>query len=144
MKNSQEKKMRKKNEEKTAPKHKILYVEDNFQNFRLVMRMLYRDDHYEVIQAPDGESGLKMATDLKPDLILMDINLPDIDGEEVTQRIKANPALQHIPIVALTANAMVGDRERYLDAGCDDYMRKPLNRSDLIAILTHYLDEEKK
>ena len=120
--------------------HKILYVEDNFQNFRLVMRMLQLEaDDYTVTQAPDGETGLKMVEEIEPDLVLMDINLPDIDGVEVTRRIKQNPDLKKIPVVALTANAMVGDRERYLDAGCDDYLRKPINRTDLQSVLSKYL-----
>jgi two-component system cell cycle response regulator DivK len=119
----------------------ILYVEDNFQNFRLVMRMLRVDgfDH-EITQAADGASGLEMANQMKPDLILMDINLPDIDGVEVTRNIKANPGLAHIPVIALTANAMVGDRERYLNAGCDGYLRKPIDREELRAVLRQYLN----
>jgi two-component system cell cycle response regulator DivK len=124
--------------------HKILYIEDNFQNFRLVMRILHTEPvDYEVTQAPDGNTGLRMVNELKPDLIFLDINLPDIDGAEVTRRIKNDPDVNHIPVVALTANAMVGDRERYLDAGCDDYLRKPVSRAELQGMLSKYLGETK-
>lgn len=121
---------------------KILYVEDNFQNYRLVMRMLKleKTDHYDVAQAPDGKSALSMAAEWIPDLILMDINLPDIDGMEVTRRLKADPALGHIPVVALTANAMVGDRERFLSAGCDAYLRKPISRDELRDVIGEFLE----
>lgn len=120
--------------------HKILYIEDNFQNYRLVMRMLQLEpDDYEVKQAVDGTTGLELVNEMVPDLIFMDINLPDIDGEEVTRRIKADPKLSTIPVIALTANAMVGDRERYLKAGCDDYLRKPISRADLKGMLKQHL-----
>ena len=120
---------------------KILYVEDNFQNFRLVMRMLMLEKkEHEIVQAATGLDGLRMAAELKPDLILMDINLPDIDGVECTRRLKEDPKLQHIPVVALTANAMVGDKEHYLEAGCDGYLRKPLNRADLQNVISSFLD----
>jgi two-component system, cell cycle response regulator DivK len=119
---------------------KILYVEDNFQNFRLVMRMLMLEQQkYDIVQAATGQDGLRMAAEIKPDLILMDINLPDIDGVECTRRIKADPAIKHIPVVALTANAMVGDKESYLAAGCDAYLRKPLARADLQNVLANFL-----
>jgi two-component system, cell cycle response regulator DivK len=118
---------------------RILYVEDNFQNFRLVMRMVSLDHpDYEIIHAEDGESGLRLAWETQPDLIFMDINLPDIDGTEVTRQIKASDELSHIPVIAITANAMVGDRERYLAAGCDDYLRKPLSRDELRATMATY------
>lgn len=125
--------------------HKILYVEDNYQNYRLVMRFLTLEkQQYDIVQAPTGTDGLRMAAEMRPDLILMDINLPDIDGVEVTRRIKANPTLKEIPIVALTANAMVGDQERFLKAGCDDYLRKPMSRADLHGVLVKYLSNGHK
>lgn len=118
----------------------ILYVEDNFQNFRLVNRMLRLEKKgYEVHQAEDGETALKVAPTLNPDLILMDINLPDITGTEVTKRLKDDPDMKATPIVALTANAMVGDRERFLAAGCDGYLRKPISREELRATLREFL-----
>jgi two-component system cell cycle response regulator DivK len=102
--------------------------------------LMLEQQKYEVVQAATGEDGLRMADELKPDLILMDINLPDIDGVECTRRIKANPVLKHIPVVALTANAMVGDKESYLAAGCDAYLRKPLARADLQGVLARFLN----
>ncbi len=118
---------------------KILYVEDNYQNYRLIMRMLMLEQQqYELTQASTGAEGLRLAAEIKPDLILMDINLPDIDGAECTNRIKANPALKHIPVVALTANAMVGDKEKYLAAGCDGYLRKPITRAELQKVLAAF------
>lgn len=121
---------------------KILYVEDNYQNYRLVMRMLMLETKpYEITQAVNGLDGLRLAAEIRPDLILMDINLPDIDGAECTRRLKADTDLKHIPVVALTANAMVGDKERYLEAGCDGYLRKPISRADLQGVLVTYLGE---
>lgn len=122
---------------------KILYVEDNYQNYRLIMRMLMLEQQqYELAQASTGADGLRLAAELKPDLILMDINLPDIDGAECTNLIKADPALKHIPVVALTANAMVGDKEKYLAAGCDGYMRKPITRGELQKVLNTFVHEK--
>lgn len=118
---------------------RILYVEDNFQNFRLVKRMLMHEPvDYDITQAEDGATALQIVEELMPDLILMDINLPDIDGAEVTRRIKDTAALKDIPVIALTANAMVGDRERYLGAGCDGYLRKPVSRDDLRTALKEF------
>jgi len=120
---------------------KILYVEDNFQNFRLVNRMLNLERKgYEVSQAPDGLTALKMAEEILPDLILMDINLPDITGIEVTKRLKAMESFKKVPIIALTANAMVGDRERFIEAGCDGYLRKPISREELRGALREFLE----
>lgn len=116
---------------------RILCVEDNPQNMRLVRKMLRRD--YTVLEAEDGMTGLRMAEEEMPDLILMDINLPDIDGTEVTQRIKAQDHLKHIPIIALTANAMYGDEEKYLAAGCDGYIAKPVSRNALKEEIERFL-----
>lgn len=123
---------------------RILYIEDNYQSFRLVMRMLMAErDGYEIFHAEDGTRGLQAAEEIDPDLIFIDINLPDIDGVEVTRRLKASARLNHIPIVALTANAMVGDRERYLAAGCDGYLQKPLTRATLRGALVEFLSRGK-
>ncbi len=119
--------------------HRILYVEDNFQNKRLVRKMLTARG-YEVIEAEDGLTGVEMALHEQPDLILMDISLPGIDGVEATQRLKSFEETQHIPVIALTANAMRGDRERFLAAGCDDYLSKPISMSELLEMLRKYLD----
>jgi CheY-like chemotaxis protein len=105
---------------------KILYVEDNEDNVYVVQQRLTRAG-YTVLVAPDGERGLAMAAADRPDLILMDLSLPGIDGWEVTRRLKAAPATQPIPIIALTAHAMTGDREKALAAGCDDYDSKPVD-----------------
>jgi two-component system cell cycle response regulator DivK len=117
---------------------KILCVEDNPQNMRLVRKIL-KHAGYDVIEAVDGLSAVDMAFNEHPDLILMDVNLPDIDGLEATGRIKADPMMQPIPIVALTANAMYGDKERCLAAGCDGYLSKPVNRRELVATIEEFI-----
>jgi CheY-like chemotaxis protein len=117
---------------------RILVVEDNRDNMMLVSDIL-RSLNYEVLQAVDGRRGIDMALAEKPDLILMDLSLPQINGWEATRQIKANPDLKHIPIVALTAHAMVGDRERAFQAGCDDYVTKPINMPDLLSKLHRLL-----
>ena len=116
---------------------RILCVEDNPQNMRLVRKLLKRQ--YTVLEAEDGTTGLHMAENELPDLILMDINLPDIDGIEVTKRLKADPEFANTPIIALTANAMYGDRERFLDAGCDDYLSKPVSKIELLNKIQEHL-----
>lgn len=118
----------------------ILYVEDNPQNMRLVRKILNHGGH-EVLEAPDGKTGIDLTCAHKPDLILMDINLPDIDGLEATARIKSNPDTAQIPVIALTANAMVGDREKALSAGCNGYLPKPISKSELLATVAQYLEE---
>ena len=116
----------------------VLCIEDNFLNRRLVRKIL-SSRGYTVLEAEDGQKGWEIVQQLKPPLILMDINLPKIDGEEVTKRIKADPTLKHIPVIALTASAMRGDRERFLDAGCDDYLSKPIQPLDLLnKVAKHY------
>ena len=110
---------------------KILYVEDNDDNIYMLKNRLSRAG-FTVLIATSGAQGIAMATSDKPDLILMDITLPDIDGEEATRRIKADPATKGIPIIALTANAMSGDREKALAAGCDDFDTKPVELQRLI------------
>ena len=118
---------------------KVLYVEDNDDNAYMMRGRLTRVG-FEVVVATDGEQAVAMATTEAPDLILMDLRLPGIDGWEATRRIKAAPATKHIPVIALSAHAMAGDRERTLAAGCDDYDTKPVDFPRLIekiqAILT--------
>ena len=116
----------------------ILYIEDNPLNMRLVRKLIHSFG-FNFIEALDGLSGLYLAQQQVPDLILVDINLPDIDGLEVTSRLKSNSALRHIPVVALTANAMHGDRERCLKAGCDGYLAKPIARFELRSVLDQFL-----
>ena len=110
---------------------KVLYVEDNDDNVYMMRGRLTRVG-FEVVVATDGEQGVAMATTEAPDLILMDLRLPGIDGWEATRRIKTAPATKHIPIIALSAHAMAGDRERTLAAGCDDYDTKPVDFPRLI------------
>ena len=105
---------------------KILYVEDNPENRLLVRRVLMAED-FDVIEAPDAYQAMKVIETVQPDLILMDINLPEIDGYTLTARMKENPKLSQVPIIALTANVMKGDRERILDSGCDGYIQKPID-----------------
>ena len=104
---------------------KILLVEDNEMNRDMLSRRLIKKG-YEVVMALDGEQALEMAQAEAPDLILMDISLPGLDGWEATRRLKANPETKAIPIIALTAHAMAGDKEKCLEAGCDDYDTKPV------------------
>jgi len=117
---------------------RILYIEDNFQNKRLVRKILTARG-YDVLEADDGLTGVEIALKERPDLILMDISLPGIDGVEATQRIKAYDETKGIPIIALTANAMRGDRERFIAAGCDDYLPKPISTSDLVDMIVKFL-----
>lgn len=109
---------------------KVLLVEDNEMNRDMLSRRLERRG-YQVAIAVDGEQGVAMAADA-PDLILMDMSLPGIDGMEATRRIKGNPATARIPVIALTAHAMSGDREKALDAQCDDYDTKPVELPRLL------------
>lgn len=116
----------------------VLYIEDNFHNRRIVRKIL-QSRGYSLVEAEDGISGLAMVQELKPPLILLDIGLPGMDGLEVVGRIKADEELQKTPVIALTASAMRGDRERFLAAGCDDYLSKPVRAMELIdMVASHY------
>jgi len=106
-------------------------VEDNEMNRDMLSRRLERKG-FEVVIAVDGQAGIDMASSNSPDIILMDLSLPVIDGWEATRQIKADPATQSIPVIALTAHAMAGDEKRALEAGCDDYDTKPINFSRLL------------
>jgi len=110
---------------------KILYIEDNPQNMRLVYKIL-TDAGYEVLEAKNGLSGIAIAESKKPDLVLMDVNLPDIKGLEVASRMKASPTLASMPIIALTADATDDDRVKCLAAGCDAYLAKPVMKKELL------------
>ena len=110
---------------------KILLVEDNEMNRDMLARRLARRG-YEVVTAVDGTEGMAMAHSVEPDLILMDMSLPAVDGWEAARRLKAAPQTQAIPIIALTAHAMVGDREKAIEAGCDDYDIKPVEFQRLV------------
>jgi two-component system, cell cycle response regulator DivK len=118
--------------------HKILYVEDNDDNIYLLTRRLSRKG-FDVVIAKDGQSAIEMALKEKPDIILMDLNLPVVDGWEATRRIKATPEAGGIPIIALTSHAMAGDEEKALAAGCDGYDTKPIDFARLQAKIAELL-----
>jgi CheY-like chemotaxis protein len=115
---------------------RILIVEDVDFNRDLLVQLL--EDDYEILTAADGAEGIRLAESVRPDLILMDLSLPVIDGWEATRRIKADPALERIPIIALSAHAMTGDEEKALQCGCDDYLSKPLHEDRLFEKLAKF------
>jgi two-component system cell cycle response regulator DivK len=117
---------------------KVLYIEDNEMNRDMLSRRLQRRG-YEVLLAVDGEQGVAKATALRPDLILMDMSLPAVDGWEATRRLKAAPETAAIPIIGLTAHAMSTDRDKCLAAGCDDYDTKPVEIARLLAKIERLL-----
>src|ERR671931_2828934 len=112
------------------PRKKILIVDDTEWNRELLVQLL--EDEYDIVQAVDGEDGVKKTEQENPDLILMDLGMPVMDGWEATRRIKANDALRHIPIIAVTSHAMVGDEIQAREAGCDDYIPKPVDENVLL------------
>jgi two-component system, cell cycle response regulator DivK len=120
---------------------KLLYVEDNEDNVYMLSSRLKRHG-FQIVVAADGEQGLAMAESERPDLILMDLSLPAIDGWEVTRQLKQAPETRSIPVIALSAHAMAGDRERALAAGCDDYDTKPVNLERLLAKIRALLHGE--
>lgn len=117
----------------------VLCVEDNTVNMLLVSRIVEAEGH-ELIKAEDGYSALDILSDTVPDIILLDINLPGIDGLELARRFKADERLAPVPLIATTAQVLVGDRERCLEAGCDDYLPKPLDIRKLREVIRHYLN----
>jgi two-component system cell cycle response regulator DivK len=120
----------------------ILYVEDNPDNRTLVRRILLSED-YALLEANNAFEALNVLKTSKPDLILMDINMPDMDGYTLTAKIKAMPGFERVPILALTANVMRGDREKTLEAGCDGYIQKPLDIDQLIKEIERFLARRK-
>jgi two-component system, cell cycle response regulator DivK len=122
------------------PASRILVIEDNEQNLYLTTFILEKHG-YEVIPARDGSEGTRLAGQTEPDLILLDIQLPEMDGYAVAQALRSNPALDDVPIVAVTSYAMAGDRERILAAGCTGYIEKPINPDTFVAqVAAHLLD----
>jgi CheY-like chemotaxis protein len=117
---------------------KILYIEDNEDNIYMLTRRLKRQG-FEVVVARDGEQGVAMARSECPDLILMDLNMPIMDGWEATRQLKAASETEAIPVIALSAHAMTGDRERAMEAGCDDYDTKPVRIDNLMAKINKLL-----
>ena len=122
---------------------KVLYIEDNVENRTLVKRVL-EVEGCVVLEADDGIDGLRIVREEAPDLILIDINLPEIDGYEITTRLRQMEGLSNIPIVALTANVLKGDRERSLDAGCDGYIQKPIDVDLLPAQIAAFLRQARQ
>jgi two-component system cell cycle response regulator DivK len=116
----------------------VLYIEDNYDN-RLLIRRVLEAEGYRVFEAEDGAQGIKFLQSEKPDLVLMDINLPEIDGYEVTKRLKQLPTMTKIPVIAMTANVMKGDREKTLAAGCDGYIPKPVDIDTLPDQIARFL-----
>jgi two-component system cell cycle response regulator DivK len=121
----------------------VLYVEDNDDNvYMLKMRLELLDD-FEVVTAEDGERGCAMALSERPDIILMDLEMPRVDGWEATRRLKADPQTRGIPIIALSAHALAGEREKALAAGCDEFDTKPIEFERLVATLRRVLAARK-
>lgn len=116
----------------------ILYVEDNPQNMRLVRKML-EVEGYKMFGAQDGFTGIEAAVYYQPDIILMDMDLPDMNGLEVTARLRSIPEFANTPIIALTASAMDGDRERFIVGGCNAYLAKPITRNELINAVHRFM-----
>lgn len=117
----------------------ILLVEDNASNVKL-LQVLLEAEHYLIRTAGSAEEATSILKTFEPRLILMDIQLPDIDGLELTRRIKSDPARRHIPVLALTAYAMKGDKEKALAAGCDDYITKPIDTRSFPKLIARYLE----
>ncbi|HUF39989.1 MAG TPA: response regulator [Anaerolineales bacterium] len=118
--------------------HTILYVEDNFEN-RILVRRILTAEGFNVLEAEDAHQALTLLQSHRPDLILMDINMPHVDGYDLTSRIKSLPKMAATPIIALTANVMKGDREKSLQAGCDGYIQKPVDVDELPRQISQYL-----
>jgi two-component system cell cycle response regulator DivK len=122
---------------------KILIIEDNEQNLYLATFILEKNG-YEVVQARDGQEGIELAGQVHPALILLDIQLPVLEGYAVARELRKNPSLASVPLVAVTSYAMVGDRERVLAAGCTGYIEKPINPETFISEITQYLRDSKE
>lgn len=118
-------------------KKSILYVEDNFEN-RILVRRLLLSLGYSVLEAENAGQALDVLSATRPDLILMDINMPDVDGYTLTQQIKSMPDFHSVPVLAITANVMRGDRERTLRAGCDGYIEKPIDVDRFLDMIASY------
>ena len=119
---------------------RILYIEDNDDNIYMLKMRLELTDEFEVLVAEDGEKGCALAVAERPDLILMDLEMPGVDGWEATRRLKADPKTRDIPIIALSAHALAGTREKALAAGCDEFDTKPVEFDRLLAAIRRLLD----
>jgi len=116
----------------------VLYIEDNFEN-RILVRRVLQAEGYDLVEAASARDALKLLEKLVPDLILMDINMPEMDGYTLTAKIKENSAFEKVPVIAMTANVMRGDKERSLEAGCDGYIQKPIDIDLLPEQVERYL-----
>jgi two-component system cell cycle response regulator DivK len=123
----------------SAARRRILYIEDNPDNRMLVKRILEAEG-YTLLEASNAHDGIRLALADPPDLVLMDINLPEVDGYTTTARLKAMPGFQSLKVIALTANVMKGDREKTLEAGCDGYIQKPIDVDALPRQIARYLE----
>jgi CheY-like chemotaxis protein len=119
-------------------KKKILVIEDNTLNLKLVRSLLMLED-YQVVEADNAETGIELAKEQQPDLILMDIQLPGMDGLSATRELKTDPEVKGIPVIALTAHAMLGDEQKALEAGCVGYIPKPLDTKEFPNIISRFL-----
>lgn len=117
---------------------KILHIEDNFEN-RVLVRRILQANKFEVVEAEDATQALEILKTFQPDLILMDMNMPDIDGYTLTQQLRGYPQFEKTPILAITANVMKGDREKSLGAGCNGYIDKPIDIDKFIDKLNEFL-----
>jgi len=122
---------------------KILIIEDNPQNMKLLL-MTLRPHGYALLEATDGEEALDIAVRDKPDLIIMDIQLPKVSGLEVTRMLRQMPAFNHVPIIAITAYAMKGDKEKFIESGCDAYLSKPINTRELPGVVAETMQGRKR
>ena len=120
------------------PQKTILHIEDNFEN-RVLVRRLLQSANYQVLEAENALQAINHLRRVRPDLILMDINMPDVDGYTLTAKLKTIPGIKQIPIVAITANAMRGDREKTLRAGCDGYIEKPIDIDTFLDKVAYFL-----
>ena len=126
-----------------ADKKRILYIEDNPENRLLALRILMAEG-YDVALAATGIEGLTIAEKDRPDLILVDINMPELDGYTVTTKLKEMPHLKYVPVIALTANVMRGDREKTLAAGCDGYLQKPIDIDTFTQEIARFIEEAQR
>lgn len=126
-----------------SDKKLILHIEDNFEN-RMLARRLLNAEGYQVVEAEEASQALEILKTTIPDLILMDINMPDMDGYTLTNKIKGIPGLSTIPVIAITANVMKGDREKALKAGCDGYIDKPIDVDRFPEQVARYIQQSKK
>ncbi len=116
----------------------VLYIEDNVDN-RMLIRRVLEADGFTVIECANPNQAMALAQQVQPNIILMDINMPEVDGYTLTARMKSTPGFENVPIIALTANVMRGDRERSLEAGCDGYIQKPIDIDTITSQIDRYL-----